>query len=148
MRARMECRILSSKNSAKLKQYCYFHAEFLEIRYTSTSAVWNIMHECSNHMYVVTHECIIPYSTCRVVCISTGHCCNTYKCVIWVWPMGQVPVVVRCNTGKRSTRTLWIMEHIPHCVQWSTHQLLNFMKVMTLINAICSNSPWYLVLLI
>ena len=34
------------------------------------------MHECSNHiqheveaqgLYVVTHECIIPYSTCRGV---------------------------------------------------------------------------------
>ena len=33
MCARMECRILTSKNWAKLKQY-YFHAEFLEeVRY-------------------------------------------------------------------------------------------------------------------
>ena len=48
------------------------------------------MHECSDHiqhedeaqgMYVVTHKCIIPYSTCRGV--LTGlypHSCNTYKC--------------------------------------------------------------------
>ena len=33
MHARMECWILTSKNSAKLKQYYYFHAEFLEERY-------------------------------------------------------------------------------------------------------------------
>ena len=34
MRARMECLMLTSKNSVKLKQYS-FHAEFLEeIRYT------------------------------------------------------------------------------------------------------------------
>ena len=26
----MECLILTSKNLAKLKQYCYFHAEVLE----------------------------------------------------------------------------------------------------------------------
>ena len=30
MRARMECWILTSKNFAKLKQYYYLHAEFLE----------------------------------------------------------------------------------------------------------------------
>ena len=31
IRARMECWILTSKNLAKLKQYYYFHAEFLEV---------------------------------------------------------------------------------------------------------------------
>ena len=30
MRMQMECRILTSKNLAKLKQYHYLHAEFLE----------------------------------------------------------------------------------------------------------------------
>ena len=39
MRTQTECRILTSKNSAKLKQYYYFHAEFLEeIRYC-----WSVM---------------------------------------------------------------------------------------------------------
>ena len=34
MRTQTEYLILTSKNLAKLKQYCYFHAEFLEeIRY-------------------------------------------------------------------------------------------------------------------
>ena len=33
MRMRMECWILTSKNLAKLKQYYYFYAEFLEVRY-------------------------------------------------------------------------------------------------------------------
>ena len=34
MCAQMECRILLSKNLAKLKHYYYFHAEFLEVRYS------------------------------------------------------------------------------------------------------------------
>ena len=34
MRTRMECWILTPKNSAKFKQYYYFHAEFLgEVQY-------------------------------------------------------------------------------------------------------------------
>ena len=50
------------------------------------------MQECSNHiqhegeargLYVVTHECIIPYSTSRGV--LTGlypHCCNSTTSVV------------------------------------------------------------------
>ena len=62
---------------------------------------WNIMHECSNHiqhedeargLYVVTHKCIIPYSTSRGVLTGLYPCCTT-KCGVRVWSLGQVPVV-------------------------------------------------------
>ena len=37
MHMQMECQILTSEKSAKLKQYYYFHAEFLvEVQYTTS----------------------------------------------------------------------------------------------------------------
>ena len=47
MHTQTECWILTSKNSAKLKQYYSFHAKFLEeIRY-----VLNQNHMCTQHMH-------------------------------------------------------------------------------------------------
>ena len=50
------------------------------------------MHGCSNHiqhegktrgLYVVTHECTIPYSTCRGVLSGLyPHCCNSTTSVV------------------------------------------------------------------
>ena len=41
--------ILTSKNSAKLKQYYYFHAEFLEVRYDNL--ITKILHKNTSLKY-------------------------------------------------------------------------------------------------
>ena len=54
-------------------------------------------------LYVVTHECIIPYSTCRGVLTGLySHCCDSTTSVVSDYDhvRGQVPVVVSYTTGQ------------------------------------------------
>ena len=55
MRMRMECWILISKNSAKLKEYYYYQAEFLEVQYQLRDSFYKIP-SFEKYMIVWAHQ--------------------------------------------------------------------------------------------
>ena len=71
----MECRILTSKNSVKLKQYYYFHAEFLEVLYFQLTPD----DDCC---IVVDHSSYIGKATDIRASIFTGHI-EYHQATIW-----------------------------------------------------------------
>ena len=95
------------------------------------------------HVWNIMHGCIIPYSTCRgVLTGSFPHSCNTYKCGVWVWPLGQVPVVVSCTTGQYHIYCHGGAFDLRHRWDTSMHAYCRIIFLVMICHKLCACLHW------
>ena len=112
----------------------------------STSAVWNIMHKCSNHIQhegearglcVVMHECIIPLvGVCSLVCIPT----IVIALQVWYLSLTTGPGIVSCTTGQYPVYCLGSSFDLRHRrdTRWYSTKTAYYIIILKTIPADCA----------